>query len=448
MRQMCCTLTANFPCTTKLVSIGQKPPPRSACLTQDHCLWRQRNQVEIEQLAKLLGYKPEEIDGFLFNLSLRNYNDLLKPKGNGWDGCNVPLCYPYVCDRYMAIFDHRGNLRSPIHTRSLDSLLPLLLDYLNGDSPNDRKDKPIYKVYPDEHQGKRRSSIESEKVLGAGKEQNVLQSLASSDWIFQIFGSPRESKSGKKTTSRRKPQSVNGTELESEFELESQKDKKNRRNKTFGRQSVFLNDELALAYDKSYDYAEYLMKTLGRHRFRDSYVGPVGDLRTARTRLLIRDLIARKGMNITEKNLRKALKKIDLEWKGTARADNKRELKTAQEISRLYNAIVQTPSIDSIPWEIIGKVRENYPKVPKASKSPRKYSADQDPLPFHEPFAQKKNRTWPRRHSRRFPRNTNYKLSTTRIKRYINTSMKNQIEPVEDESSIYSTRSERGRLQK
>lgn len=70
------------------------------------------------------------------------------------------------------------------------------------------------------------------------------------------------------------------SELESELESESEMEKKKRKNKTFGRQSVFLNDELALAYAKSYDYAEYLMKTLGRHRFRDSYIGPVGDLRT------------------------------------------------------------------------------------------------------------------------------------------------------------------------
>jgi len=225
-------------------------------------------------------------------------------------------------------------------------------------------------------------------------------------------------------------------------------EKKKRKNKTFGRQSVFLNDELALAYAKSYDYAEYLMKTLGRHRFRDSYIGPVGDLRTTRTHILIRDLIARKGMNINEKNLRKALKKVDLEWKGTTRADYKREMKTAQEISRLYNVIVQTPSDEPIPWRIIGKVRENYPKVPKASKSPRKYLADQEPMVFHEPFDHKKNWTWQRRQSKRTIRNSNYKFSTTRIKPYISRSMKQEIEPLKDEASIHSSLSDRARLQK
>ncbi|XP_039483284.1 uncharacterized protein LOC120446407 [Drosophila santomea] len=434
MRKMCCRFSANFPWTTKIDSIGKKQSSRSSCLSQEHCLWRQRNQVEIEQLAKLVGYKPEEIDGFLFNLSLRNYNNLLKPKGYGWDGCNVPLCYPYVCDRYMAIFDNRGNLRNPIHTRSLDSILSLLQDYLNGASPYDRKNSPM--AYPYEQLGKHRSRIESEKVLSAGVEHSDLQSLGSSDWIFQILGSPKKSKSQEKSISHREPQAVERPELISELESESQKVKMYRKNKDFGRQAVFLNDELALAYAKSYDYAEYLMKTLGRHRFRDSYIGPVGDLRTARTRILIRDLIARKGMNISEKDLSKALKKVDLEWKGTTRADNKREMKTAREISRLYNAIVQTPSNDSIPWEIIGNVRENYPKVPKASKSPRKYLAGRPSLLFHEPFNQKKNRTGQRRNSRHSRLNSDYKLSSARIKRYLNTSMKKPIEPVEESSSI------------
>lgn len=112
------------------------------------------------------------------------------------------------------------------------------------------------------------------------------------------------------------------------------------------------------------------MKTLGRHRFRDSYIGPVGDLRTTRTHILIRDLIARKGMNINEKNLRKALKKVDLEWKGTTRADYKREMKTAQEISRLYNVIVQTPSDEPIPWRIIGKVRRTIQRFQKPPSRP------------------------------------------------------------------------------
>lgn len=438
MRKICCSLTANFPWTSKIVSIGQKQPSRSTCLSQEHCLWRQRNQMEIEQLAKLVGFQADEIDGFLFNLSLRNYCDLLKYKECGWNGYNVPLCYPYVCDRYMAIFDHRGNLRSPIHARSLKSLLPLLLDYLNGDSPNDRKDSPIYEAYPDEHQAKCRSNI----------EQSDLEAMSSSDWISQLLGNPSESKREKTGKKTEKPQPVMRSELETKLESESQKEKKKQKNKTFGRQSVFLNDELALAYAKSYDYAEYLMKTLGRHRFRDSYIGPVGDLRTTRTHILIRDLIARKGMNINEKNLRKALKKVDLEWKGTTRADYKREMKTAQEISRLYNVIVQTPSDEPIPWRIIGKVRENYPKVPKASKSPRKYLADQDAMVFHEPFDHKKNWTWQRRQSKRTIRNSNYKFSTTRIKPYISRSMKQEIEPLKDEASIHSSLSDRARLQK
>ncbi|XP_043645717.1 uncharacterized protein LOC122614979 [Drosophila teissieri] len=440
MRKMCCRFTANFPWTTKIGLIGQKQPPRCACLSQEHCLWSRRNQVEIKQLAKLVGYNPEEIDGFLFNLSLRNYNDLLKPKSYRWDGCNVPLCYPYVCDRYMDIFDNRGNLRNPIHTRSLDSLLSLLQDYLNGDSPYDRKNSPI--AYPYEQQGKHPSSIESEKVLSEDIEFSDLQSKGSSDWIYQILGSPKKSKSKEKTTSHREPQPVESPELGFELESEPQKDKMYRKSKAFGRHSVFLNDELALAYAKSYDYAEYLMKTMGRHRFRDSYIGPVGDLRTARTRILIRDLIARKGMNISDKDLSKALKKVDLEWKGSTRADNKREMKTAREISRLYNAIVQSPSDDSINWGIIGNVRENYPKVPKASKSPRKYFTGPDSLLFHEPFNQKKNRTGQRPHSRHSRLSPDYKLSSARIKRYINTSIKKPIEQVEETTSIYSARSD------
>ncbi|XP_016937613.2 uncharacterized protein [Drosophila suzukii] len=434
MRNMNCNLVAQFPRSSKIGSICNRQPPRYTCLSQEHHLWRQRNQVEIQQLAKLIGCYPEEIDGFLYKLSLENYNHLLSPKGCGWNSCNVPLCYPCVCDRYMAIFDHRGNLRSSIRPKSLNGLLSLILNFLNEDSPGGRRD---YQSYPYGHQAKLHSNTFSmrDDISSLGSEYSDIQSVRSLNWHTKITRSLKNSI----TPVQLEPLLWKLPELESEEDLRQEKKKK-----TFGRKSVFLNDELALAYAKPDDYVEYLMKTLGRHRIRGSYVGPVGQLRTLRIRLLLQKLVEQKGTNITEEDLNKALKKVDLEWKKTARADYKRQKKTAEEISRLYNVIVQRWSERPIP-PVLGKVRGNYPKVPKAAKLPRKYLGNQVPILFHEPFDPKKPWTWQRRHPRQTRLNSKYKFSTSRIKRYLRSSLKDQIDEASDRYSIHSTISDKGR---
>ncbi|XP_016963594.1 uncharacterized protein LOC108033663 [Drosophila biarmipes] len=434
MRNLNCDLVAQFPQSAKIGSICRRQPPRYTCLSKEHRLWRQINQLEIQQLAKLIGCYPEQIDGFLYKLSLENYNHLLNPKGCGWDSCKVPLCYPCVCDRYMAIFDHRGNLRSSIRPKSLNSLLSLILDYLNEDSPGGRKD---YQSYPFGHQAKPHSRTHSmrDDASSPGSVYSDNRSLRSLNWQYNV--------------SQRVENSITPLESESMLwklpELESQEDlRKEKKKKTFGRQSVFLNDELALAYAKPDDYVEYLLKTLGRHRIRGSYVGPVGHLRTLRVRLLLRKLVEQKGTNISEEDLRKALKKVDLEWKKTARADYKRERKTAEEISMLYNAIVQRSSEHPIP-PVLGKVRGNYPKVPKPAKLPRRYLGNQVPILFHEPFDSKKPWTWQRRHPRQTRLNSKYKFSTSGIKRYLRSSIRDQIDEASDRYSIHSTISDKSR---
>lgn len=94
--------------------------------------WRERNDLVIQRMAKLLDCYPEEIGEFLHELTLQNYSRLLYPVGCGRSPCNVPLCHPTVCDRYMGIFDEGGNLRDPTNPRSLFSLLYLLQRCLNG----------------------------------------------------------------------------------------------------------------------------------------------------------------------------------------------------------------------------------------------------------------------------------------------------------------------------
>nr|XP_017105072.2 uncharacterized protein LOC108130907 [Drosophila bipectinata] len=93
--------------------------------------WRERNVVVIQRLAKLLDCYPEEIGAFLRELTLQNYSRLLYPEGCGRSPCNVPLCHPTVCERYLGIFDEGGNLRDPTNPRSLFSLLFLLQRCLN-----------------------------------------------------------------------------------------------------------------------------------------------------------------------------------------------------------------------------------------------------------------------------------------------------------------------------
>jgi len=187
------------------------------------------------------------------------------------------------------------------------------LDFLNEDSPGGQKD---YQSYPYAHQAKPHSKtyFMKDDISSLGSEYSDIQSVRSLNWHTKITRSLKNSI----TPVQLEPLMWKFPELESEEDLRQEKKKK-----TFGRKSVFLNDELALAYAKPDDYVEYLMKTLGRHRIRGSYVGPVGQLRTLRIRLLLQKLVEQKGTNITEEDLNKALKKVDLEWKKTARADYK-----------------------------------------------------------------------------------------------------------------------------
>ncbi|XP_044315381.1 uncharacterized protein LOC108040934 [Drosophila rhopaloa] len=423
-----CGLVAQFPWKSKMGSICERRSPRIRCISQEHYLWVQRNKFEILKLAKMVGCHPEDIDGFLFELSLENFSRQLNPKGCGWDACNVPLCYPHICGRYMSIFDHRGNLRCPNHSEGLYKLLSLLLDFLNGDSPEGQRDSPTYKVRPDGHPANRHSK--SVKVLRPDSESSDDESLPPIKWSLTNTRVPRTRES-----IHHESQPVQ----EQKPDLESQEDLgKKKQNKKFGRQTVFLNDELALAFAKPNDIVEYLMKILGRHRSRDSYIGPVGDLRTKRIRILIRNLVKRKGTHITNHDLRQALYKVDLEWKSTAKADYMREMKTAKEISNLYNVIVQRPSQEPIP-PVLGEVWDSYPKIPSGSRLPRKYLADQVPVLFHEPYDPEKNWTWQRRHPKQSRLNSQNKISQSRIKRYIRTSVKSQIRRVEDQYSIHST---------
>ncbi|XP_017134107.1 uncharacterized protein LOC108150454 [Drosophila elegans] len=425
-----CALVAQFPWKSKMVSFCDRKPSRSRCLSHGQCLWLQRNQLEIQQLAKLVGSHPEDIDGFLFELSLQNYNRQLNPKGCGWNACNVPLCYPYICDRYMSIFDHRGNLRSPSQSNSLRRILPLLLDYLNGNSPEAQKDSPIYKACPDGHRANRHP-----KVLSYDSESNDEESLNPIDWSLGPSNSSRVPMKRKRSITRHESQI-----LEPQSEPESEKDlNRKKKPKTFGRQSVFLNDELALAYGKPIAYAEYLMKGLGRHRTRGSYTGPVGDLRTKRIRILIRQLVQRKGSNITFDDLRYALKNVDLEWKRTAEKDLRRQVRTAKAISNLYYEIVQQKSKQPIP-PALGTVRGNYPKVPSASKVPRRYLGEQVPVLFYEPYDPRKNWTGQRRHTKKIRLNSKNDFSTLKTKRHVHTSLKKKIKALKDKCTISAKR--------
>ncbi|KAI8043049.1 hypothetical protein M5D96_004374, partial [Drosophila gunungcola] len=224
---MNCALVAQFPWKSKMVSICERKFSRSRRLSHDQCLWLQRNQLEIQQLAKLVGSHPEDIDEFLFELSLQNYNRQLNAKGCGWNACNVPLCYPYICDRYMSIFDHRGNLRSPSQSNSLQRILPLLLDYLNGDSPDGQKGSPIYEARPAGHQANHLPM-----VLSSDSESSDEESLNPIDWSLGPSSSSRVMMKRKRSISRHESQV-----LKPQSESESEKDLTREKNpKSFGRQ--------------------------------------------------------------------------------------------------------------------------------------------------------------------------------------------------------------------
>ncbi|XP_017056434.1 uncharacterized protein LOC108098205 [Drosophila ficusphila] len=435
---ICSGLTALCPKRPKIDFKRHRDCFRLGCLSQEHHLWRQRNKVEIQHLAKLIGYCPEEIDGFLFKLSLQKYSSLLNPKGFGWNACNVPLCNPYVCDRYMGIFDHRGNLRSPIDPRSLDTLLPLLMNSLYGDSPECQKVSSICETYPFGYQAKSQSNLNTEKVKSP--EKVISPAPEPSEYNFPGFLSHNVDDWVPKKIERNEFYSVIKPETILESESDESLPKKRKKRKAFGRQSVFLNDALALAYAKPSDDVKDILKTLTRHPRKVSYVGPVGNLRTERLRILLRDLIEGKGTSITKDELRRSLKKIDLERKNNAKADYLREMTTAKEISKLYNAIVQIASERPIP-PVLGEVRENYPKVPVASKQ-RKYNGDQDPMLFYAPSDPNKSWTLERRRPKQTRLNQNFEFTSSKIKRYRRSTLRKQIADVEKRYSIHSTFSE------
>ncbi|XP_017086563.2 uncharacterized protein LOC108118398 [Drosophila eugracilis] len=405
-----CDWTAEFPLKSNIAPIYRKQPLRSVCLYPGHRTWRVRNQLEIQQLAKRIGCHPEDIDGFLFKLSLWNYNRLLNPKDCSWNSCNVPLCYPYACNWYMDIFDHRGNLRDTNDPKTIRSLLPLVLNFLDGLSP------VACTAHIDGQQAKRHSNFSA-------------FSLESSDWSFGNQSVPILEKD---LITHYKP-----VLSESKLDAESQKKLSGRkRKKNLGRQTIFLNDELAYTFAMPDDIVEYIMQHIGRHHHtKGSYIGPIADLRTVRLRKLIKSLVERKGAHITERDLNKAIKMVDLE--------GKHGKQNAKDISKLYNSIVQR---SELPYgHVFGKFRGNYPKVPRGSKLPRRYLGDQVPILFHEPYDPKKRWTWQRRHPKQTRLNTSYRFSSTRIKRYLRASLKDQKDEQAKRFSIHSTISEKGK---
>ncbi|XP_034668724.1 uncharacterized protein LOC117901876 [Drosophila subobscura] len=145
-RLSCSDINEKFSTCFQWSKLKCPPPDQRLCdvlqrrgfpRTAEDCRWHywsHRNDVVIQQLAKLLKGCPEKVAGFLFDLTLQNYNRLLHPKRCGYNACHVPYCHPYVCERYKGIFDEYGNLRDPTHPRSLFKLLEILQNFLKGET--------------------------------------------------------------------------------------------------------------------------------------------------------------------------------------------------------------------------------------------------------------------------------------------------------------------------
>lgn len=400
------------PCRShKWLGICQRGPPRlrSRHEAQERRSWRERNEEMIQRLAETMDVRPEAIEDFLYELTLQNYSSLLNPRECGWSICKVPLCYPNVCDRYMGIFDRHGNLRDPTHPKSLQGLLQLLEDFLNGASHEGCQDLPIYAEHPG---GRRRHQQRFQKgLLSHEPELDAYDDYWSDTFLWNLGSpAPRRPEFKRKAPSappEPKPRAdkvtfdeTSSPRMSIEFnrysigQVGQEEMKKNQRKKTkrgsFGRQSVFLNDELALAHDKSHDFMEEVVnQALERRRSRSSHIGPVGNLRNERLRILIRKLIEKKGRRVDPGELRRAIEQIDF----NAIDSMKKQKEIAKDISRLYSSIVQSNSPNSV---------SNYLLRPKtkfvtSSKRVKKVLGQQQPLQFHAPIEER------RRSSKRHP---------------------------------------------
>ncbi|KAH8351687.1 hypothetical protein KR059_011876, partial [Drosophila kikkawai] len=317
--------------------------------TQDRRHWREQNQAVIERLSQMVGAWPQDVGDFLYDLTLKKYSHLLNPRDRGWSFCKVPLCYPNVCDRYMGIFDRSGNLRDPTHPKCLHHLLQLLLDHLNGGCYNSCQGLPLHAEYsggcpPSLRRYRNVVKIHDSEVEGI--DEHARESLT---WDpgsplprkFNIKSKaatippPIESQSDLPTSSPR--MSIEGPYKRDDPD----KAKKQIPRKDLGRYSVFLNDELALAHNRSYFYMENMVnEALERRRNKNSYVGPIGNLRTERLRVLIKTLIEKKGRRVDPQELNRIIDKVDL----SHHVEKKRLKQIAIEISTLYSSVVQSNS--------------------------------------------------------------------------------------------------------
>ncbi|KAH8381009.1 hypothetical protein KR200_005786, partial [Drosophila serrata] len=417
---------------------------------QERRRWRERNHGMIKELSHMIGVWPEDIDDFLYDLTLKKYSHLLNPKECGWSFCHVPLCYPNVCDRYMGIFDHYGNLKDPTHPKCLHHLLQLLQDYLNGACHNCCLGLPIHAEYSggrpfSDCQFRKPFNYhdpEMEVIDGNSLFMDLKNSLDTSFQMPKRKSPPRiESPVYSPISSPRmtidRPYNINQTgDDDPRFRSKLKRIK--------GRSSVFLNDELALAHNRSHIYMEQLVsKTLVRPHNKNSFVGPIGNLRNERIRILIKQLILKKGRRFDPDELNRIIEKVDI----GPHMEQKRQKQIALEISRLYNNVVQRKSSDKN--KVAMEISQMYTDITakKTHRRGHKYIAEQVPILFHAPFDENKPWTWQHRHPGQLRVTAENKIGNSHIKRYHPDWIKNKLIELKKQISIHSLYSVREEAQ-
>ncbi|XP_001356920.2 uncharacterized protein [Drosophila pseudoobscura] len=388
----------------------------------DECRWHywsHRNDLAVRQLAKLLEGCPEKVAGFLFDLTLQNYNRLLHPRRCGYSACHVPYCHPYVCERYMGIFDDQGNLRDPTHPRSLFQLLKLLQNFLKGQTPG---------CVPMPFDSSLREEERAPVVRHRSMDPIGTRCLR---WgVTELSGPSRPMQSkqkGKKSPGQLKrkeddeksEESKGYAEIRGSLEISPHYRVPGKDGDAVSFYSQDLSD------DSRY---QLMIDDKGRRRGMGSHSAQLGNLRSEQA-LYLKRLIAkmneRRRLERDPQKVLRAMSQLDLEDGGPAQDQKTRRNEAVAELSKFYTKTVSSD-----------RAKSRTP--PHALPLPRKYYGEPIPVLYHEPFDSAKEWTWIRRHPSQGRLLADGKVGFDMIKRYRRESVENEMERGRARWSIHS----------
>ncbi|XP_030241769.1 uncharacterized protein LOC115563231 [Drosophila navojoa] len=323
--------------------------------------WSQRNGSVLKTLASIVNKPLQQVSGFMFELTMKKFGEIINPKCSRWTHCRVPFVRPYTCLLYDGIYDRRGNLRPTFHPYIQQLVVSILDHFLNLPCEVDKppSKRPEYEMFSS------RKGTTCKDFLKSGRNGNADLANLLENQTFSFGDDSRNNnvngtsgKDGFNDTDADTDRDGNNSNENNGYDEENDKNK-NKNKTTNGNDNGNRRGSRDGSDDGSDDGSGHGNGKRNKNRKKNAGDDDNGGV----------------GKNAKNKG---------------GKAKNRENKKSIAEISNLYSNVVENnqPLIKKKPP----------PKKKPFRGAGRKYLGVMLPVLMHEPFDDSKPWTWIRRH--------------------------------------------------